>query len=157
VPATRLALAAVAAALVLAGCGAAASTRPPAAPTAATTAPAAVCAWYTPTAPQGQQVILTTTGQPCGAAAPAVEFAAVHLRRVWYSTSLDFGGEATLIAQLRRGAVVVRIFQLGASSDTMNAAGLLADDFQAAGWVPQLPTGPQGPAPSISYSTAVGA
>jgi hypothetical protein len=143
----------VAAALAVAGCGAAASTRPPATPTAATTAPPAACAWYTPTAPQGQQVILTATGTSCGAAAPVVEFAAVKLRRVWYSTSLDFGGEATLIAQLRRGAVVVRIFQFGASSDTMNAAGLLADDFQAAGWRPVVPTGPQGPAPSISYST----
>ena len=102
-------------------------------------------------------MILTATGTSCGAAAPAVEFAAVHLRRVWYSTSLDFGGEATLIAQLRRGAVVLRIFQLGASTDTMNAAGQLADDFQAAGWAPQLPTGPQGPTPTISYSTAVAA
>jgi hypothetical protein len=101
-------------------------------------------------------VILTATGTSCGAAAPVIEFAAVKLRRTWYSTSLAFSGDATLIAQLRRGAVVVRIFQAGASTDTMNAAGQLADDFQAAGWAPQLPTGPQGPAPSISYTTPLG-
>ena len=101
-------------------------------------------------------MILTATGTTCGAAAPVVEFAAVKLRRTWYSTSLEGVGQAaTLIAQLRRGAVVVRVFQLGGSTDTMGAAGALADDFQAAGWAVQVPTGPQGPAPSISYSGAV--
>lgn len=98
---------------------------------------------------------MTATGGTCGAAAPVVEFAAVKLRAVWFSTSLDFGAEATLIAQLAKGPLVVRIFQFGDGAETMRRAGRLADDFAAAGWTPQPPTGPQGPVPTITYSTAV--
>jgi hypothetical protein len=145
-------------ALVIAGCSSTSSSRPPSPPTSSRTATAASCAWYTPTAlPQGQLVILTAEGSTCGAAAPVVEFAAERLRAVWYSSGLDFGAEATLIAQLAKGRVVVRIFQLGNSAAVMRRAGQLADDFEAAGWRPQVPTGPQGPVPSISYSTALAA
>lgn len=145
--------------LTVAGCSSTSSSSTRSSPSASVSAPrAVVCAWYTPTAlPQGQLVIMTATGETCGAAAPVVEFAAEHLRAVWYSSSPDFGAEATLIAQLAKGRVVVRIFQLGSSRAVMQRAGGLADDFQAAGWMPQLPTGPQGPVPSISYSTALAA
>jgi hypothetical protein len=109
------------------------------------------CSWYTPMtgSAHGQTVTVTATGSDCKTHA-LIAWIARESNKPWATTSLANG---TLIAQVTRDGTVVQIRQSGFATVTMDTAGGLADAFETAGWTVQVPTGPQGPTPFITYSS----
>jgi hypothetical protein len=110
------------------------STRPPPAPRPLS------CAWYTPTTPNGQQVIVTATGPACGSPA-LIEQVARMSKRTWLTEGLALVPHTSddLFSQVARAGSVVKVWFTGNDPPTLTTAGLLSDDLQAAGWTPQLP------------------
>ena len=98
------------------------------------------CAWYTPTTPNGQQVIVTATGPACGDP-PIIEWIASMTHRTWITEGLALvpHTQDDLMSQMGRAGSVVRVWFTGQAPPTLSTAGLLSDDLQAAGWTPQDP------------------
>jgi hypothetical protein len=102
------------------------------------------CAWYTPVTEDGEQVIVASIGTTCGGS-PLIGWVAERTGRTWLSTRYVTG---TCIAQLKRGGVVVQIWQTGFAKAAEDTAGYLADAFERAGW--QVQVAPSGPGPTPS-------
>jgi hypothetical protein len=127
----------LAAAALAAGCASTATTT-----VAPSPQPAALpCGWYTATASPGQIVNVTTTGAACHDRT-VVDRLVADTDQPWNTTAVIPGGMGTLLAQLAHGATTVRVWFTGpATGRAAHLAGRIANDFQAATWTPQPPTG----------------
>lgn len=116
-------------------------------------APVERCGWYSPTTPNGQQVIVRATGPACGDP-PVIDWIVSITRRSWISSGYE--PAATCVAQLARAGAIVQVWQTGFDPRTDRLAGLIADTLERAGWLVQVPPAGPGPTPPI-LPTPIGA
>jgi hypothetical protein len=116
---------------VIAGCAATASSTAP----KPTPAPVSLgCAWYSPVG-ASMAVSVTATGPACSTLSAQL---VTLTGRTWTSESVIPGSYGTLLAQLGHAGSVVRVWFTGTPEQAAGpVAGMVADDFQHAGWSPQ--------------------